>query len=81
MEKELAEAGYESDTPAVIIYKATWPDQRVFRTTIAGLEQTAKDNGISKTALITVGGFLGDTYERSKLYDPSFAHGCREASK
>lgn len=53
----------------------------MFRTTIAGLEQTAKDNGISKTALITVGGFLGDTYERSKLYDPSFAHGCREASK
>lgn len=79
--EELIAGGYAPETPAAIVYKATWPDQRVFRTTIAGLEQTAKDNGISKTALITVGGFLGDTYERSKLYDPSFAHGCREASK
>ena len=73
--------GGPNESAAAIVYKATWPDQRVFRTTIAGLEQTAKDNGISKTALITVGGFLGDTYERSKLYDPTFAHGCREASK
>lgn len=79
--EELIAGGYAPETPAAIVYKATWPDERVFRTTIAGLEQTAKDNGISKTALITVGGFLGDTYERSKLYDPSFAHGCREASK
>ena len=79
--EELIAGGYAPETPAAIVYKATWPDERVFRTTIAGLEQTAKDNGISKTALITVGGFLGDTYERSKLYDPSFAHGCRAARK
>ena len=59
--EELIAGGYAPETPAAIVYKATWPDQRVFRTTIAGLEQTAKDNGISKTALITVGGFLGDT--------------------
>lgn len=77
--EELIAGGYAPETPAAIVYKATWPDEKVFRTTIAELEQTAKENGIHKTALITVGGFLGDAYERSKLYDPMFAHGYREA--
>ena len=76
---ELIAGGYAPDTPAAIVYKATWVDEKVIRTTISGLEQAAKENGISKTALITVGGFLGDQYERSKLYDPTFSHGCREA--
>ena len=67
LSEELIAGGYAPETPAAIVYKATWPDEKVFRTTIAGLEQTAKDNGIHKTALITVGGFLGDAYERSKL--------------
>ena len=80
LSEELIAGGYAPETPAAIVYKATWPDEQVFRTTIAGLEQTAKDNGIHKTALITVGGFLGDAYERSKLYDPAFAHGYREAN-
>lgn len=76
---ELIAGGYAPDTPAAIVYKATWQDEKVIRTTVSGLEQAAKENGISKTALITVGGFLGDQYERSKLYDPTFSHGCREA--
>lgn len=81
LSQELIAGGYAPETPAAIVYKATWPEQAVYRTTIAQLEQTAKENHITKTALITVGGFLGDTYERSKLYDPTFTHGCREASK
>lgn len=76
---ELIAGGYAPDTPAAIVYKATWPDEKVIRTTVSGLAQAAKENGISKTALITVGNFLGDRYERSKLYDPAFSHGCREA--
>lgn len=76
---ELIAGGYAPETPAAIVYKATWQDEKVIRTTVSGLEQAAKENGISKTALITVGGFLGDRYERSKLYDPTFSHGCREA--
>lgn len=76
---ELIAGGYAPDTPAAIVYKATWQDEKVIRTTVSGLEQAAQENGISKTALITVGGFLGDRYERSKLYDPTFSHGCREA--
>ena len=43
--------------------------------------RTARDNGVSKTALVTVGRFLEGDYERSKLYDPAFSHGCREAER
>jgi len=80
-QKDLMEGGYAPDTPAAIVYKATWPDEKVFRCTVATLAQTAKENNVTKTALITVGGFLGDKYQRSLLYDPGFSHGCREASK
>ena len=82
VERELLAGGaYTADTPAAIVYKATWPDEKVFRCTVGTLAKTAKENHITKTALITVGGFLGDQYERSKLYDPTFTHGYREASK
>ncbi len=78
VEKELMEGGYSPDTPAAIVYKATWPEEKVYRCTVSTLAQTARDNQVTKTALITVGGFLGKDYERSKLYDPTFTHGCRQ---
>ena len=81
VERELMEGGYAPDTPAAIVYKATWPEEKVCRCTVSTLAQTARENHITKTALITVGGFLGDRYDRSKLYDPAFTHGFREASK
>ena len=80
-QQDLMDGGYSPDTPAAIVYKATWPDEKVFRCTVSTLAQTARDNGITKTALITVGGFLGSQYDRSLLYDPGFSHGCREASR
>ena len=81
VERELMAGGYAPDTPAAIVYKATWPEEKVCRCTVSTLAQTARENHITKTALITVGGFLGDRYDRSKLYDPAFTHGYREASK
>ena len=81
VEKELMKGGYSPDTPAAIVYKATWPDQKVYRCTVSTLAQTAKDNHVTKTALITVGGFQGTEYERSKLYDPTFTHGCRKGTE
>ena len=78
---ELLRGGYREDTPAAIVYKATWPDERVFRCTVSTLAQTAKENGIGKTALILVGDFLGNGGERSLLYDPSFTTGYREAKQ
>jgi precorrin-4/cobalt-precorrin-4 C11-methyltransferase len=76
---KLIAGGYKAETPAAIVYKASWPDEKVFRTTISGLHETAQENNITKTALILIGHFLGDGYERSKLYDPSFSHEFRQA--
>lgn len=81
VEELLSGGAYTADTPAALVYKATWPDERVFRCTVGTLEQTAKENHITKTALITVGGFLGGAYARSKLYDPAFTTEFREASR
>ncbi len=81
LSKRLIEGGYEPDTPAAIVYKATWPDEKVVRTTVEKLEESAKENNITKTALITVGDFLGKEYDRSLLYDPSFTHEFRKGRK
>ena len=77
---ELIEGGYSEDTPAAIVYKATWPEQKVLRCTVGTLEQTAREADVTKTALIVVGEVLDGTYERSKLYDPTFTTEFRQAS-
>lgn len=83
MTQELAErliaGGYSEETPAAIVYKASWPDEKVITCTLRELHKSALENKITKTALILVGDFLGERYERSKLYDPGFSHGFREA--
>lgn len=79
--EELIAGGYSPNSPAAIVYKASWPDEKVFRCTVGTLAETAKENGITKLALITVGGFLGDNFERSRLYDPSFSTEFRKASE
>ncbi len=76
--KKLLEGGYKEDTPAAIVYKATWPDEKIVRTSVGNLAEAAKEAGITKTALIVVGEFLGNEYERSKLYDPEFTHEFRQ---
>lgn len=76
---ELIKGGYKPDTPAAIVYKASWADQKVCRCTVEDLAQTAADNGITKTALICVGYFLGNDYSLSKLYDKSFETEFRKA--
>ena len=82
VERELLAGGaYTEDTPAAIVYKATWPDECVLRCTVGTLAETARKNGVKKTALITIGGFLGDKYERSQLYHPDFTHEYREGRK
>lgn len=81
LSRRLIDGGYAPETPAAIVYKATWEDEKVVRTTVSDLAAAARENNISKTALITVGGFLGNVYERSKLYDPTFTTEFREATK
>lgn len=81
LQRELMAGGYAPDTPAAIVYKASWPEEKVFRCRVCDLAETAEKNGIRKTALIVVGNVLGERYERSKLYDPSFSTEFREALK
>ena len=81
LSERLIAGGYQADTPAAIVYKATWPDEKKFLCTVGTLAQTAKENNITKTALIMVGNFLGNEYERSKLYDPAFTHEFRRAKE
>ena len=78
---ELVEGGYAPDTPAVIVYKASWPDEKILRCDVSELAEKAAENNIGKTALVCVGNFLGDYYELSKLYSPDFSTGYREAKQ
>lgn len=77
----LQKGGYTAETPAALVYKATWADEKVCRCTVGTLAETAEKNGINKTALIVVGDFLGENRHLSKLYDPSFETGFRKAKK
>ena len=78
----LIEGGYAPETPAAIVYKATWPDEEKYICTVDTLARTAAEHGITKTALIIVGGAVAQSgYERSKLYDPGFTTDFREASE
>ena len=77
----LINGGYSADTPAAIVYKATWEDEKVCRCTVSTLAQTARENGITKTALITVGDFLGNVRSLSKLYSADFETEFRKAKE
>ena len=77
--KELTEGGYAPETPAAIVYKASWAEEKTVRCTLAELAECAASHGIGKTALVCVGSFLGDSYELSKLYSADFSTGYREA--
>ena len=81
LQEELLAGGYSEDTPVAIVYKATWPDEKIFRCTAATLHKTVVENGLTKTSLIVVGNCMGDTYLRSMLYHPGFSTEYREASR
>ena len=78
VEEELLAGGYAPDTPAAIVYKATWPEEKVLRCQVSSLAKTAQENGVDRTALILVGRFLEGSYDRSRLYDPTFTTGYRQ---
>lgn len=80
LSEELILGGYRKDTPCAIVYKATWDDEIKVVTTLENLENAGKENNISKTALVLVGDFLGDIYDRSKLYDGTFSHEFRKGT-
>lgn len=74
---KLLAGGYESQTPATVVYKATWPECRVVKGTLADIADQVQQAGIDKTALILVGRFLGEEFHYSRLYDAEFSHEYR----
>ncbi len=81
LQAELQAGGCSGDTPVAVVYKATWPDEKIFRCTVDTLHKTVTENGLTKTALIIVGNCMGEKYLRSCLYDPAFTTEYREATQ
>lgn len=81
LSRRLIEGGYSKDTPAAIVYKATWEDEKTFLCTVGTLAETAEKNQITKTALMIIGDVVGaKNYQRSKLYDPTFTTEFRKGT-
>ena len=81
LQRELLAGGYPESTPAAVVYKATWPEEKIFRCTVGTLHKTVTENGLTKTSLIIVGECMGDKYLRSLLYHPGFTTEFREATE
>jgi precorrin-4/cobalt-precorrin-4 C11-methyltransferase len=73
-------AGYPDDTPAAVVVRATWPDERVVLTTVAGLAEAMRAVDARTTVLVLVGPALAGAAPRCRLYDPAYAHGHRRRS-
>lgn len=81
VQEALLQGAYTEKTPAALVYKATWPEEKVVRCTVGSLAQCGAEHHITKTALILVGEFLeAASYDRSKLYDPGFTTEFRKGS-
>lgn len=70
--KELLEGGYDKNTPAAVVYRASWPDEKIVRGTLSTIAEKVKEEQISRQAMIVVGNVLGNNYELSRLYDKNF---------
>lgn len=81
LSRRLIAGGYSEDTPAAIVYKATWEDEKTFICTVGTLAKTARENQITKTALMIIGDVVKHShYNRSELYNPAFTTEFRKAS-
>ena len=82
LSERLVAGGYEADTPAALIYKATWPEEKAFVCTVETLAKVAKANNITKTAMVLVGDAIAHSeYEKSRLYAADFSTEFRTAKE
>ena len=81
VQEELLKGAYSADTPAAIVFRASWPDEKVIRCSVGTLAECAAEHQIRKTALLLVGDFLNGSGERSRLYDPGFTTGYRKGKE
>ena len=80
LSRRLMAGGYAEDTPAALIYKATWPEEEAYICTVETLAQVAEEHGIKKTALVLVGDVITHgNYQKSRLYAADFTTEFRQA--
>jgi precorrin-4/cobalt-precorrin-4 C11-methyltransferase len=79
--KELKEGGYEGKTPVAVVYKTSWPEEKILQGTLDTIQEKVEEGGIEKTALIFVGEFLSPPKRRSRLYATDFSHGYRKGRR
>ena len=80
--KEAIAGGYKKSTPVAVVYRASWPDQKIITGTLETIAQKIKDEKISRTSIVIIGDVVKPkSYEYSKLYDKKFSHGYRKAKK
>jgi precorrin-4/cobalt-precorrin-4 C11-methyltransferase len=71
---------YGADCPAIVVYRATWPDEEIIVTTLSSMKARVREEKITRTALVFVGHVFGDVkFRDSRLYAPDFAHVLRNA--
>ncbi|QLH03935.1 cobalt-precorrin-4 C(11)-methyltransferase [Nitrosopumilus oxyclinae] len=79
---EAIEGGYKKSTPVAVVYRASWPDQKIIKGTLGDIAKKIKDEKITRTAIVIISDVIDPkTYEYSKLYDKKFSHGYRKAKK
>ena len=82
LSEELIRGGYDPDTPAALVYRATWPEEEKYVCTVGTLAETGREHQITRTAVVLVGDAVAHAeYDRSRLYDPSFSTGYRKAGR
>lgn len=81
VQSALLQGAYTEETPAAIVYKASWPEERVYPCTVGTLAACAREHQITRTALLLAGDFLSGGGERSRLYDPDFTTGYRKGKE
>jgi len=81
LSETLIEGGYKPETPVAVVYKASWPDQKIVIGDLTNIAEKVKEAKIEKTALTLVGDFLGKEYDLSKLYDKKFTTEFRKGTE
>ena len=82
LSRRLIKGGYRRETPAALVYKATWPEEQAYVCTVETLPAVAKEHRIYKTALVLVGDAIAHQhYQKSRLYAPDFSTEFRKAKE
>ena len=81
LQEQLLEGGYPGSTPVAVVFKASWPDERIYHCTVDTLHKTVTENNLTRTSLIIVGDCMGEEYTRSFLYHPDYERVITEAAK